>query len=95
LLQNNKDSLLPGATFPDWFYACGQDLHSASEDAHWPPFYQQAVEYIREKKQEKGQNQDKLVAFLAGIMSHGIADINWHGLSQRDQLGFLRTMGKY
>ena len=28
-----------------------------------------------------------------GMISHSIADINWHGLAQRGGLGFLRTMG--
>ncbi len=38
------------------------------------------------------QTVEKLVVFLLGLVSHQVADINWHslGISQ----GFLQTMGK-
>ena len=48
ILKNNTNSVYPGSSFPDWFYHC-DDLSDTAEDIHWPPFYDAAISYIREK----------------------------------------------
>ena len=41
-----------------------------------------------------GAHEASVVAFLHGVVSHYIADINWHGLAEvRGGLGFIQTVG--
>jgi glycosylphosphatidylinositol phospholipase D len=92
-----KAYLQAGAFFPDWGYACANQ-HDSSEAAHWPPFFNETVKYIRETYPERPWNKDalRLVSFLMGIVSHGVADVPWHSLDT-DQ-GFIhvsyRKLGK-
>ena len=82
------DSVLAGADFPDFGYACGGD-HDAGEAAHWPPFHAAAAELIRSRPDfhaaEWGAETQQLVAFLFGTGAHYMADETWEGLT--DQLG--------
>jgi hypothetical protein len=55
------------------------------EEAHWTPFQIESVNYIRDKYPNwayDGRDSDGagLVAFILGVTSHYITDINWHGL---------------
>lgn len=83
LARDRPDALQGGAPFPDYLYACG-DEHDAGEEAHWTPFQMAAADYIRATYPDwmKDRNSDGagLVAFMLGVTSHYIADINWHGL---------------
>ena len=80
MLLENTNSIFPGATFPDWMYAVGPD-HDVGEVAHWPPFMNAALELYKEKYNNlKTPESRAFVSFFAGILSHSIADINWHGL---------------
>jgi hypothetical protein len=76
-----------GAPFPDYLYTCGDD-HDAGETAHWTPFQMAAATYIRETyPQWATEGRDSagagLVAFMLGVTSHYIADMNWHGLGKK------------
>jgi hypothetical protein len=76
-----------GAPFPDSLFTCGDD-HDAGETAHWTPFQMAAATYIRETyPQWATEGRDSagagLVAFMLGVTSHYIADMNWHGLGKK------------
>lgn len=75
-----------GAPYPDYLYTCGTD-HDAGEEAHWTPFQIAAANYIRDKyphwaKESRNMHGPGLVAFMLGVTSHYIADMNWHGLGK-------------
>ncbi|GMI37411.1 hypothetical protein TrRE_jg12794, partial [Triparma retinervis] len=92
------DALQGGAPWPDYLYACGDD-HNAGEIDHWEPFQIMAAKYIRETYpdwQEQGRDGHGagLVAFFNGVVSHYIADENWHGLcSGCSSKGFIKQIG--
>ena len=97
ILSRNRDALSSGAPFPDYLYTCGSD-HDAGEAAHWPPFHAAAAQYIRSHKSSPWDNStERLVAFMFGVVSHYIADQNWHGLVEVDDAcdgyGFIQTLG--
>jgi len=83
LASYRSDAVQAGAPFPDYLYLCGDD-HDAGEEAHWTPFQLAAVDYIRVKYPNWSINRDSdgagLVAFMLGVTSHYITDMNWHGL---------------
>lgn len=98
LATDRSDAIQGGAPFPDYLYACG-DEHDAGEEAHWTPFQMAAAEYIRKTYpnwETEGRDSDGagLVAFMLGVTSHYIADINWHGLETVPAAeGLIRSMG--
>jgi hypothetical protein len=98
LAVDRLDAVQAGAPFPDYLYLCG-DEHDAGEEAHWTPFQLAAVDYIREKYPNwASEGRDGpgagLVAFMMGVTSHYITDINWHGLEVIPAgQGIIRTMG--
>ena len=81
IVNKHKDALFAGATFPDYLYLCGND-HENGELAHWPPFYDAYIQLIQKKYPIPWtEEQEKRIAFFLGVVSHGIADINWHGIA--------------
>ena len=98
LAMARPDAVQGGAPFPDYLYACG-DEHDAGEEAHWTPFQMAAADYIRETYPSwatdgrEGEGAG-LVAFMLGVTSHYIADMNWHGLETVPSgEGLIRTVG--
>lgn len=94
LLLRHQDAYQAGSVFPDSFYPSicerGQ-FHDVSESTHWTPFLNTSVHYIRKNYPLPwDEDTEKLVAFLFGITSHMVADVNWHSLGIEQ--GFLRTM---
>ncbi|KAL1287169.1 GPLD1 [Ovibos moschatus] len=94
LLLRHRDAYQAGSVFPDSFYPSicerGQ-FHDVSESTHWTPFLNASVHYIRKNYPLPwDEDTEKLVAFLFGITSHMVADVNWHSLGIEQ--GFLRTM---
>uniref|UniRef100_A0A3Q1LW12 Phosphatidylinositol-glycan-specific phospholipase D n=1 Tax=Bos taurus TaxID=9913 RepID=A0A3Q1LW12_BOVIN len=94
LLLRHQDAYQAGSVFPDSFYPSicerGQ-FHDVSESTHWTPFLNASVHYIRKNYPLPwDEDTEKLVAFLFGITSHMVADVNWHSLGIEQ--GFLRTM---
>mmetsp|Transcript_2491 Transcript_2491/g.3823 ORF Transcript_2491/g.3823 Transcript_2491/m.3823 type:complete len:644 (+) Transcript_2491:52-1983(+) len=98
LAEDRSDAIQGGSPFPDYLYACGTE-HDAGEEAHWTPFQIYSAEYIRDQYPTwmlDGRDSDGagLVAFMMGVTSHYIADINWHGLEVIPSgEGLIRTMG--
>ncbi|XP_055262160.1 phosphatidylinositol-glycan-specific phospholipase D isoform X3 [Moschus berezovskii] len=94
LLLRHQDAYQAGSVFPDSFYPsiCERGhLHDVSESTHWTPFLNASVHYIRKNYPLPwDEDTEKLVAFLFGITSHMVADVNWHSLGIEQ--GFLRTM---
>ncbi|KAI8803379.1 hypothetical protein BJ742DRAFT_829584 [Cladochytrium replicatum] len=92
LLSENPEYLQAGAFFPDWGFSCANQP-DAAEDAHWPPFFRAAVLHFRDRyggeppwdKKARG-----FIAFLFGLVSHGIADIPWHSLDLEE--GFVHAL---
>uniref|UniRef100_A0A7M4E7K4 Phosphatidylinositol-glycan-specific phospholipase D n=1 Tax=Crocodylus porosus TaxID=8502 RepID=A0A7M4E7K4_CROPO len=95
LLLKHQDAFQAGSVYPDAFYPgiCKNGIfHHVSEDTHWTPFLNTSIHYIRRHYPHPWEEAtEKLVAFLFGIASHMVADVNWHSLGI-DQ-GFLQTMG--
>ena len=83
-LASHSSYLQAGSYFPDWGYACFNQ-HDAAEAAHWPLFWNEAIEYLK-----NATNQQELIAFLFGMVSHGVADASWHSLNT-DQ-GFIEYL---
>jgi hypothetical protein len=86
LARDRPDAVQGGAPFPDYLYACGE-YHDAGEEAHWTPFQMAAADYIRAtyptwEKDSRDKEGPGLVAFMLGVVSHYIADMNWHGLGK-------------
>jgi hypothetical protein len=97
LSLDRVDALQGGAPFPDYLYACGDD-HNAGEMAHWEPFQQHAASYIRETYPDWAADRTGdgagLVAFFNGVVSHYIADENWHGLCEGcTNKGLIKQIG--
>jgi len=80
LLVKHYPYLIAGSFFPDWGYSCFQ-RGEASEVAHWPPFWEEAL---------KLNGGEELAVFLFGMTSHGVADASWHSLNT-DQ-GFIQYL---
>ncbi|MDP8224300.1 MAG: zinc dependent phospholipase C family protein [Candidatus Lernaella stagnicola] len=84
IVQAHPEAYQAGSPFPDWGYAFG--YHDPSEDAHWPPFLITFAEYIHDTYPKPwDEDTKKLVAFLAGVISHANADLDWHGLGGVDE----------
>jgi hypothetical protein len=96
LLNDNHGAFLAGAPYPDYLYACGTN-HDDGEFTHWSYFQGLAAEYIRSTyplSAAWNTSAQTLVAFMHGVVSHYIADINWHGLAQvPNDYGFIQTIG--
>lgn len=68
-----------GSFHPDAFYNCfGQSL--AAENAHWPPFLKEAIDYYKEEYTLNGRQNLELKAFIYGVFTHQVADVSWHSL---------------
>lgn len=97
LAKTEWSAISAGAPFPDYFYTCGADP-GAGEEAHWPLFQSAAAEYIRANWTTEqillDERPRKLTAFLMGLVSHYIADLNWHGLDVVPSAhGFIEQVG--
>jgi FG-GAP repeat/Zinc dependent phospholipase C len=85
------------APYPDYLYECGSN-HDDGEFTHWSPFQAFASSYIRANYPLNATWSDagqKLVSFMHGVVSHYIADINWHGLfpaTGPNDYGFIQTL---
>lgn len=91
-LELYPDALQAGSTFPDWGYPTGYS--NASEDAHWEPFLQTAANYIHYRYSKPWNKQaQKLAVFFLGMVSHHIADVNWHSLGGLTE-GFIEAQGQ-
>ncbi|RHZ83591.1 hypothetical protein Glove_91g49 [Diversispora epigaea] len=95
-IRQNPQFVQAGSFFPDWGYQC-QDNDNVAEDAHWPPFYKIATEYIREKFASgewhpKDKHAQGVISFIYAIVSHGTADVSWHGIGIHS--GFIRAMSE-
>jgi glycosylphosphatidylinositol phospholipase D len=92
IILRNADYFQPGTAFPDWGYLCNND---GGEYAHWPPFINNYVTYIKNEYKPTDAKYEQLVALLFGIESHQIADILWHWGKEAqgtDEQGFLHSM---
>ena len=97
LAHDNWGAISAGAPFPDYLYTCGT-TDGAAEESHWPPFQAAAANYIRANwsvseilTEERPQ---RLTAFLMGMVSHYISDLNWHGLDVVPApQGFIEQLG--
>lgn len=94
ILSENTGSLYAGSPYPDYLYECGPN-HDDGEYTHWSPFQAVAAKYIaREYPEPRNSTGRALVAFLAGITSHYMADISWHGLAETPSgYGLIETVG--
>ncbi|TPX30774.1 glycosylphosphatidylinositol phospholipase D [Synchytrium microbalum] len=93
ILRDYEPYLQAGSFFPDWGYACGS-ASDESEAAHWLPFWNHTIAYIRKTYPPPlTSNAKALIAFLFGIVSHGAADAPWHSLDSRE--GFIEVMAEY
>ena len=66
---------LPHPAFSaDYLYTCGTN-HDDGEFTHWGTFQAVAAQYIRSTyPQPWNDTAQKLIAFIAGVVSHSIAD---------------------
>ena len=84
ILQSHQDAFQAGNPFPDSFYnslCYGGMYHQKSEDTHWGHYVKIAFDFINRKyPQPWSPDTERLVAFLFGIISHQVSDINWHSL---------------
>jgi hypothetical protein len=81
-------------TTADYLYQCGPN-HDNGEFAHWSPFQAAAASYIRARyPAPRNATGDRLVAFMAGVASHYVADVSWHGLAEAPTAyGMIETIG--
>ena len=98
ILNNYSNYLTSGSVFPDYLYHCTFD-HDTGEVAHWIPFQVAAVEYMHTLQHDTDQYQ-QLLAFMYGVVSHSISDINWHGINWMVEdipsgYGFLEILGQH
>lgn len=98
IITDNLDVFHASLMFPDWGYNCVIDtdnIHNASETAHWLPFQIASIEYLHETY-TKPWNMDakKLITFIFGVMSHSVADIIWHNLKIISKIneGFIEAI---
>ncbi len=73
ILQNNFDSYLVGAYYPDSGYVKGAHY---GEDSHWDPFIYAFADYIKETYPLL--NNPSLIAFLFGCAAHRESDEIMH-----------------
>lgn len=94
VLEENLGAVFAGSPYPDYLYACGPN-HDDGEYTHWSPFQAIAAEYIRTAYPEpRNATGRALVAFIAGVASHYMADISWHGLAETPSgYGLIETVG--
>jgi len=94
LLADNSGSLEAGSPYPDYLYQCGAN-HDDGEYSHWSPFQYAAALYIRSTYSAPlNSSGAALVAFMFGVTSHYVADINWHGLAEVPSAqGMIETIG--
>lgn len=89
------NALLFGAVFTDTGYAIDDPASRAySEHAHWEPFIEDFVEWIRVNDPPPWDDLEsrKRVAFLLGVASHGLQDsifdsLFLHQVEERDGVG--------
>ena len=73
--------------------ACGPN-HDDGEYTHWSPFQAVAASYARDAYPEpRNASGRALVAFLAGVASHYMADLSWHGLNTPTGYGLIESVG--
>lgn len=83
-LGADLNSLAAGSFFPDAFYNCaGTQLAELSEDLHWPKLLGAFIEDYRENSNQFSEEDEisNYRAFIYGMFSHQLVDINWHSLS--------------
>ncbi len=90
-LQRYESALQAGSPFPDWGYASGHQ--NESDVAHGNNFMKTAAQYIYETYPQPWDNEEtqKLAVFMLGIVSHNMADTNYHrkaGIAE----GFIEAM---
>jgi len=97
LLVRHQDAFQAGHPFPDYGFnqlCYNGDFHAESEDTHWGEYVKVAFDYVNSAYPPPwDQDTERLVAFLFGIISHQVADINWHSLEGLHD-GFLEVLGK-
>lgn len=93
-LASHQNVVSAASSIPDYFYMPAavmgveeKDVNAyrdASEKAHWPPFHSAYATYIRNRPDFKdavwSDETNKEVAFLLGMASHSLVDIQWEGL---------------
>jgi len=95
LIKEHLPSFQNGASFPDWAYPLGGDLHDVSEQTHWPPFIKKMAEFIYKNYTKPYTEEAKqLIALLFGIYCHSVADIIWHDISNISPThqGWIQTL---
>jgi len=97
LLFRHPDALQAGNPFPDFGFnplCYNGDFHDESEDTHWGEYVKVAFNYINSNYPTPwDEDTERLVAFLFGIISHQVADINWHSLQGLHD-GYLDVLTK-
>jgi len=92
IVRSHPEAYQAGAAFPDWGYAFGYP--DESEEAHWPPFLDAMALYLREHCPRPWSAEDEQrVAFFLGVISHSVADMDWHGLAGVRE-GFIDVMSR-
>jgi len=94
LFVENRGALEGGSPYPDYGYQCGPN-HDDGEYTHWAPYQFQAANWILKNYQQPFNSSGQtIVTFLAGAVSHYIADISWHGLAETPQdYGLIESIG--
>eukprot|EP01087_Luapelamoeba_hula_P019893 TRINITY_DN6663_c0_g1_i1.p1 TRINITY_DN6663_c0_g1~~TRINITY_DN6663_c0_g1_i1.p1 ORF type:complete len:909 (+),score=122.76 TRINITY_DN6663_c0_g1_i1:56-2728(+) len=103
IIMDHPDAFQNGAAFPDFGYGCPlksdgyPNLPAMSEAAHWPPFHKRFAQYIHANMSLSSENGQKAMAFLLGMVAHGVADNVWHDLTvtgAETQQGFLQALAE-
>ena len=94
LLSENRGAVEGGSPFPDYGYQCGPN-HDDGEYTHWSPFQFWAATWLRAAYAAPLNASGRATAaFLAGAVSHYVADVSWHGLAEVPQdYGLIETIG--
>ena len=94
LLAENRGAVEGGSSYPDWGYQCGPN-HDDGEYTHWAPYQYWAATWLRGAYAAPLNASGRATAaFLAGAVSHYMADITWHGLAETPQdYGLIETIG--
>ena len=82
------------ASYNDYGYQCGPN-HDDGEYTHWTPYQFWAATWLRAAYPSPLNASGRATAaFLAGAVSHYVADISWHGLDGTPQdYGLIETIG--
>jgi len=92
-LYENLGSVFAGSPYPDYLYECGGNGDDG-EWTHWSGFQAVASRYVRAAyPPPRNASGRALVAFLAGVASHYMADVSWHGLGTPHGYGLIETIG--